>query len=158
MIKIEKRNTSDVQKELAETHLFEGFKSTVDVILKDNTIVGFIDYSFYLVDSTIEINLIEILEEHQHNGYGKETISELFKKHPNIKYIKGLSHPEATGFWCSIGADFRDTCEDCDYDACTHHPNFNEDEWDGEYIGYGTCDDYSEDNFLLYRMDVLQQS
>lgn len=73
------------------------------------------------------------------------------KKYPNIKYIKGLSHPEATGFWCSIGADFYDSCEDCNYDACTEHPDFDEDEWDDEDIGYGPCDDYSEDNFTLSR-------
>lgn len=82
MIKIKKRNTSDVQKELAETNLFEAFQSTVDVILEDNTIVGFIDYEFCLEDSTIKVSLIEILEEYQNKGYGKDAISELFKKIP----------------------------------------------------------------------------
>lgn len=156
MVKILKKNASDVRREIEKLEMFGVAKdSMVNVIFNDDTIVGFIYYSFNLEDSEIAIDVIEILKEFRGKSYGKEAIKQLFKIHPGIKKIKGLSNPDAVGFWAKMGADFTYSCEECSYDACTEHPEFDKSKWDENDIALGRCDDYSEDNFILYRDTLL---
>lgn len=157
MIRIVKKDEWDVKKELEKANFFEVEESKVSVIINDDIVVGFLYYSLDIENLEINLHVIEILEEFQRNGYGRDTVIELFKKYPTIKNIKGLSHPDAVAFWAKIGADFFDTCEECDYTACTEHPDFDESDWDDDEIGLGRCDDYSEDNFMLNRNYIIKK-
>lgn len=152
MIDIVKEEIGNVKEKIERTELFcIGMNTMVYTILNDNEVVGFVDYWIDTIASEIYLDVIEILDEFQNKGYGRETVNLLFKKYPDINKIVGLSHPNAVSFWNNLGVEFFDTCKCCSYNGCTNHPRFDENSWSKDSISEGICDDYSEYNFKLHR-------
>ena len=159
MISIVKEEIGNVKEKIERTHFFHiNMNTIVNAILKDNEVVGFVDYYIDTTRSEIYLDVIEILDEFQNKGYGREVVNLLFKKYPDINKIVGLSHPNAVSFWNNLGAEFFDTCKYCNYNGCTNHPRFDESSWSKDSISEGICDDYSEYNFELHRDMFLSKA
>lgn len=121
-----------------------GFEGKVGVIRDMDCIVGF--YTVEIDEPSIKLNEVEIIEECQGIGYGKMFIKALFDKYPSCNEIVGISLEDSEAFYAVIGANMFESCEECSYDVCNHHP----DNLDGVQE-MEKCDEYSSYEFRLKR-------
>lgn len=93
---------------------------------QEGTTVGVIDYRVLKSIGDIYIEIIEVFEDYQNQGYATETIRLIKDKYPNSRIFGQLMPNETTkNIWISIGATFG-SCydEDCQYNSfeeCRHH-------------------------------------
>lgn len=148
MIHLKIENIDDM-KEIKETEFC--FSGECGVIRNENNIIiGFFEIN---IDNTeLELETIEILEDYQSQGYGTQFLDLLFERYPSINEIKGLSKEEAVDFYANYGAEFHETCSDCDCEECQFHPGNFSDDYESE--DEETCDNYSEYNFIIKRKNI----
>lgn len=133
-------------KEIKETEFnFEGCCGVIKSM--DGIIIGF--YEISINDKEIYLDTLEILKKFQDQGYGTAFIKKLFEEYPEVTQIYGISTESAIRFYASLGAEFYDGCEKCEYGECPYNSNYKGLKEDCK--GIGTCDDYSANLFTIYR-------
>ena len=134
--------------EARETEL--GFCGEAWVMRDDNgIIVGFYTMMNATNDSA-ELSMLEVLDEHRRQGYATKAIQNMFEKNEHIQEIHGFATDEAIDFYLSLGAEFHETCENCEFTECKRHtenPQYDD--------SARHCDGWHEYEFSLSRDSVL---
>lgn len=95
------------------------FPEETGIIRDGEVVIGF--FNATRRSEELQLELLEILPQHQQKGYGAESLNRLFVFYDGITKISGVSSADSEGFFWSVGADAYYSCEKCPILECSRN-------------------------------------